>query len=164
MPSLSGKGLHDGLKHEPVVVRESDVELLQLNFGRPTSLLGLLRQVDQTFARCRISIPDFEVDRDGVDDGQSRLLFGAENARKHFGVVQIAGERPLGHVRPIGDDRGRPEDDGGRVGLRRIGDDDDLRVGDVQLQLEDGTLAFNNRRAPRNDSGRRVEWLLLNKL
>ena len=84
----------------------SDVQLLQLDFGSSTSLASFLGQVNQTLARCRIPIPDFEVDRDGIDDGQSRLLFGAENAGKYFGVVQVTGEWPLRHVRPIGDDCG----------------------------------------------------------
>ena len=162
LPCLPGKRFHDGLKHQPIVVRESDVQLLQLDFGSSTSLSSLLGQVNQTLARCRIPIPDFEVYRDGIDDGQSRLLFGAENAGKYFGVVQVTGEWPLRHVRPIGDDCGWPEDDGRRVGLWRICDDDDLRVGNVQLQLKDGTLAFNNRRAPRNNSGCWVQWLFLN--
>jgi hypothetical protein len=59
--SLSRKRLHDGLKHEPVVVGESNVELLQLNFGRSRPLLFFFGKIDQTLARSLIAIADFKI-------------------------------------------------------------------------------------------------------
>ena len=127
MLGLPRERLHDGLKHQPVVVRQPDVELLQLDLSGPGPLLSLLGKIDQTLAHALVSIPDFEVDGDRVDDGEGRVFLGAEDAGKDLGVVEVAGERAVGHVRPIRDHRRRPEDDGRRVGLRRIGDNDHLK-------------------------------------
>jgi len=124
---LSRERLHDGLKHEPVVVGQADVELLQLDLSSPGPLFRVLSQIDQTFARAGTPIPDLEVDGDGVDDGQSGVLLRAEDAGEDLGVVEVARERPVGHVWTVGDHRGRLQDDRRRVGLRRVGDDDDLK-------------------------------------
>ena len=125
---LSRKRLHDGLKHEPVVVRQPDVELLELDLRRPRPLLLLLSEVDQTLARAGGSIPDLEVDGDRVDDGQRRVFLGAEDAGKDLGVVEVAREGSVWHVRPVSDHRRRPQDDSRRIGLRWIGDNDHLKI------------------------------------
>ena len=58
----SWKRLHDSLKHEPIVVGESNVELLKLNFGGSASLSSSFGQIDKTFGCGRVPIADLKVD------------------------------------------------------------------------------------------------------
>lgn len=50
------------------------------------------------------SLLHIHIDRDGINDGQSGSIFGPEDTRKHFQIVQIDRKRFVRLERTIGDD------------------------------------------------------------
>ena len=58
------------------------------------------KSIPKCALNCLFPGADLEVDGDGVDDGEGGLLLAAQHAREHLGVVEVAREGAVTHVRP----------------------------------------------------------------